>query len=689
MGRPIWSKAAVLFACMALGFVLSGCTLWGWGVNGGGSIGRGEETRFNEPEPAQIGEGFSTVVTDKYRGCALDLSGKLFCWGDNTGGELDGEVLEFGRGARVQAPTQIGTSNWLDVAVDEEYLCAIRSDETLWCWDGVTGTRTPTQVGSASWRVISSGSSSNGYGSNCGIQTDQTLRCWRPGFAGSAEPIGPGGWEAVAEDEAISDGYCGLRNGGEFWCWTLTTEPYRVDDQLWLGLPDSGSEDGCHLKIDGSLWCRDAAGGSPFQLGSEKWLTFDDKGFRCGIQVDRSLWCRGDNDEGRGEYELARVGDAEWLAVSAEREFACGIQTDASLWCWGDDNRDRLGTQGPGPELEPVLVNAGFWRKISAGSFSTCGIDANNGLWCWGGSRVFGQVPFEYTITSPVKVGNSEWLDIDVAVAGLRRDLLTPSGHACGVQTDQTLWCWGPGDYGKVGVGPEAVGQAVAEPTQVDGEGWVSVAVGGLSSCAIKEDASLWCWGRNIGGTGFVTTPQQVGDAAWKQVSVGNGHICGLQTDDSLWCWGLNYQGTILGDPTLGDPSDPLRPEPVPSRIGTARWAEVSAGVDHSCAVQLGNRSLWCWGYNDYGQVGSGYLRNEAWLTRVSDEAWRTVSAGEAYTCGVLDSGSLWCWGYGERGRTGLGGHGVTLAPHRVGDGDDWVDVDASSFNTFGIRSGS
>lgn len=54
-----------------------------------------------------------------------------------------------------------------------------------------------------------------------------------------------------------------------------------------------------------------------------------------------------------------------------------------------------------------------------------------------------------------------------------------------------------------------------------------------------------------LGGfTGIGKDPAKVGTMTWKQVSLSEFHICGIDTSDKLYCWGNNNFGQ-LGDGTF------------------------------------------------------------------------------------------------------------------------------------------
>jgi hypothetical protein len=82
--------------------------------------------------------------------------------------------------------------------------------------------------------------------------------------------------------------------------------------------------------------------------------------------------------------------------------------------------------------------------------------------------------------------------------------------------------------------------------------------------------------------------------------------------------------------------------------------AKVAAGYLHTCVIKT-NGSLWCWGDNEYGQLGDGTTGDKKVPTQVSGTDWVSVSAGLEHTCGVKTDGTLWCWGWNNYGQLGDG----------------------------------
>ena len=107
------------------------------------------------------------------------------------------------------------------------------------------------------------------------------------------------------------------------------------------------------------------------------------------------------------------------------------------------------------------------------------------------------------------------------------------------------------------------------------------------------------------GGTG---PPRQrcTSPASW-HIGAGADHTCAVKAGGSVWCWGLDSSGQ-LGDGTTGDPVDHIRQLPVKVKRGSGPLTgivAVAGGGSHTCA-RRSDGTVWCWGYDQQGQLGDG-----------------------------------------------------------------------------------
>ena len=202
---------------------------------------------------------------------------------------------------------------------------------------------------------------------------------------------------------------------------------------------------------------------------------------------------------------------------------------------------------------------------------------------------------------------------------------------------------------------------------------WKAVSINHHRACAIRDDATLWCWGHiTASAEQHVDSPRPIpGLANVTAVSVGFASTCAL-VEGHAWCFGSNYAGED-GVPPID--SHDFRAEPVRVPI-TDDLVAVSVGTFHACALAV-NGTVWCWGSNDKGQLGfaPGIQRtnldakpSEAVApARVAIPPASAIAAGDGVSCAIgRDDGNVRCWGdIGLRNSMG----DSDLAPPTVVDG--------------------
>jgi len=278
-----------------------------------------------------------------------------------------------------------------------------------------------------------------------------------------------------------------------------------------------------------------------------------------------------------------------------------------------------------------------------------------------------GQWRVDYTVSNTVSAVFDRPVPgtVDVQVLNPAPRSLSAGGeHTCAIRAEGGAWCWGRNSYGQLGNGQ--TGPGTSTPTRVGtADDWRRIAAGGASTCAIRNNGTLWCWGLNHRGqlgddtTKSKSRPVRVGtSSAWASVSAGWFDTCGVRTDGSLWCWGDNSDGQ------LGDGTTTRRL--VPTRLSGSSWTSVTVGGWHVCATRS-DGTLWCWGRNDFGQLGDDSFTNRHVPTRVGSQTdWTQVSASWSSTCGVRRGGALLCWGRNDRGQVGDGSTQTRRIPNQV-----------------------
>ncbi len=263
--------------------------------------------------------------------------------------------------------------------------------------------------------------------------------------------------------------------------------------------------------------------------------------------------------------------------------------------------------------------------------------------------------------------------------------------QTCAVSQDARIYCWGRGINGQLGSGGRS---SLFEPTEIVSEGsrsWVSVASGAGHSCALDVAGVVSCWGLGRGGQlGIGWRPEPLESLVpvdvpfhlqFRAVTVGGRHTCGLTARDTgTWCWGRNHFGQ------LGNATNITIPTPV-QVVGAPELTRISAGGGHTCGVD-GAGVLWCWGDNSFGQLGDGSGEDRTAAVRISSQLEFTrVGAGARHTCAIDTDARLHCWGENTTGQLGNGTLTSALTPQPVAGDIDFVSVSAGSVHTCAVAA--
>jgi alpha-tubulin suppressor-like RCC1 family protein len=165
------------------------------------------------------------------------------------------------------------------------------------------------------------------------------------------------------------------------------------------------------------------------------------------------------------------------------------------------------------------------------------------------------------------------------------------------------------------------------------------------------------------------STPRQEKSNIWSSVSSGTDFTCATTSELTLWCWGSNDYGRL----GTGDYSNHLTPTQIP---GTT-WNNITTGFNHSCATKT-DGTLWCWGSNAHGQLGTSDTNNRSTPTQIPGTTWGEITAGTFRTCATKTDNTLWCWGYNSFGQLGTSDTNTRDAPTRI-PGTDWKTITAGN----------
>ena len=71
--------------------------------------------------------------------------------------------------------------------------------------------------------------------------------------------------------------------------------------------------------------------------------------------------------------------------------------------------------------------------------------------------------------------------------------------------------------------------------------------------------------------------------------------------------------------------------------------SKISLGSGHSCSIL--NGELFCWGFNNNGQLGNASSRSINTPIRIGNNSdWTHITSKNYHTCGIRNNGELYCW---------------------------------------------
>ncbi len=262
---------------------------------------------------------------------------------------------------------------------------------------------------------------------------------------------------------------------------------------------------------------------------------------------------------------------------------------------------------GPSVDSVTVTVQAREGASLEAFGNTNCGLTTTDGAVCWGYNA--------YGATGTRVTSDVVWTPTPVVASVTFRSITGSYNHVCAVDTELDVYCWGLNSLGQLGMGTQ--GAPVIPSSRVVGNRkFIAVAAGGAEwnpfetleikrsqqTCALTRDGQAFCWGLpgnpETSGEAESSTPRAVAPGLrFASISVGNGFVCAISIDRRVWCWGNNEFGQ-LGRTRVPFDRGPKRVE------SDLHFERISAGGLHACALTV-DGSAWCWGGNESMQTGS------------------------------------------------------------------------------------
>lgn len=683
--------------------------------------GTGELFTFGYNQYGQLGSPYNpiswtAVAKGRSHQVALNSSGNLFVWGTNSSGV---GVLGLGisETARLNMPTQLGTSSWTAISAGNFHTLAIRADGTLWAWGsnsrGQLGLSdfnhrsSPVQIGTSSWtsvkaqRNLSHAIRNDGALFSWGENPDGLLGLGDLELRSSPTQVGTSSWTAVGEG-------IGILSNGRLAVWGVNDAIRSQVTNSWT-TASFNSNAGALIRSDGALFTfgpRTMSGHNlgpetpavfpPERLGTSSWTAVQvGLSHMVAIRSDGALFTWGQGNYSRlGLGDLnhrsspVQVGTSSWTAIACTRNHTLAIRADGTLWGWGDNNSGKLGLGDQNPRSSPVQIGTSLWSAVAAGLHFSLAIRQGGSLFAWGSQSVgqLGNGVFSTSginVSSPTQIGSNSWTTIHAF-----------NSTAAGIRGG-TLFTWGYNTQGQLGDGTTA---HRSSPVQIGSSSWSVVRTTGFATSAISG-GRLFAWGLN--NTGYLGVGDQIHRSSPVQVS-GTwqfSHLPGMITNTGV-LYGSGVSNIFIGSGVQGA-NTPVRAITTritsPILLGTSSWTAVSSAYRVSAAIRS-DGALFTWGRNDSGQLGHGDLVHRSSPTQVGTSSWIAVNAGYlsgfGYSLGVIHAirqGNA-LFGMGLQSLTGENTSSNRSSPVQIGT-SSWIAISSSNGSSpctlIGLTSGA
>jgi alpha-tubulin suppressor-like RCC1 family protein len=673
--------------CLSLALlVLSGCGRMrapDWGGSGRLlSGGAGSRT-----------SNFKSIQTTEGRSCAITESGALYCWGDNSAGQIKPPdewrprpVLTAGGNPLVPSTT-LPNLVPVDPHFDKEvismstqshlrHFCTVVGDTQnaavggdVFCF-GYSEARNPLGAMERNGRILSPAgvrfSRVKTSGSvTCAVTINNELYCvgGNDAFADTTElspvPLPPS--ISGVRDFSIGEHHlCVIDQDGLLYCWGRNesgqtgTGPSTTPLEMQTGAVSNVVAAGALPSGNQTLFRR---------VYSSSFST-------CAIGNDYYLYCWGSTPLGNiTPNRLPTAATWKIFDMDLGQEHYCLVYDDQSLMapdglgrvaCVGDNSAGQLGiftSPGPNALLSPVRTSTTDpaallqrMRKVSVGKGFSCAIGQNDQTWCWGqNADAIHQADLDLTDLNDSgdtnHVARLTRSNTSILDAPLTQELVTGRDFQCahrradtGTNTDRPVYCVGA-------LFLERLSSQQSDYAVAPSPHPVMFPIPIIGPYFANESPA-----RDL-QTAPALSPMGAGETmACAAVDESGGNT------GAVYCWGTFLDPTGDADPGMIRFNQPIPIPGLESGVTT-----VAVGESHACAIRAGD--LLCWGDNRYGQVDGNPSRlQHPTPVQIFQGGVKSVALGKYHTCAIV-SDELVCWGENRFGQTGAGWRS-TFVPH-------------------------
>lgn len=483
-----------------------------------------------------------------------------------------------------------------------------------------------------------------------------------------------------------------------------------------VGLPEKRFKDlglggtrSCVVDADGIVHCWGAGTAMPGGVAAStaKTSTINDVQqmdgayqVSCLTKSDQSLWCWGagiNGALGQGNdttYNMpVRVKDSAGTGfLENVTDFAVGFNhacaiSDGEVYCWGLSRRVGVNASATAKTLLPRhLPELSGAIKIRSGDHHSCAQMSNGDLYCWGSNKslqIGGVLDEDVVIPKKIELGSLVVKDFSLGHG------TNPShGRTCIISADQKMYCWGTAifglfgstapmstasfkeqpesdisqiminkdalcfvsgerpyvagfdEYNQLGTGPRYI---VSIPEKQDEDQVTDMNCSHYANCYVKA-GEMFCQGYRFTLREHLTS---LGNNVARAINSSH-TTCALTINDELKCWGGNSNGEV----GINSVSTVINVSPSPAPTLT-QVIDAAGGDNFLCAIKA-DKSVWCWGKNQFGTLGHNNPSEVLSRVPVAVQGLPDLSTvtdlklkvSEHMACLLADQ-KIYCWGGG------------------------------------------
>jgi len=678
-GGPVSSLSDVKQVALGKGFT---CAIVGekgeiycFGNNDKGQLGNPNFKSSTEPVRVLDSENKKEPVVDaksitagENHACALLKTGKAICWGDNSFGQA-GNPSQVGVGTKsVIEPDKDAKpfQEIKEIAAGGNSTCIIAKAEFIvYCFGErykavrkINWLPEQIELGGSIGTLIQVKQIGLGRNFGCALGKNSQVYCWG---ANELNQLGAlvsmsGMTKATAvqvtypqqapiakvDEIAVGEFHaCALhRDEKTVYCWG-DNRYGQLGNTSIRGLPEQVALGSNNLTLKG---VKDVA------VGPDR---------TCIISSRDEVFCWGNGAHGiLGSEKVSspypvRVLDANGEVLSGANQIivgydhSCIIDSGQKLYCFGLNQYGQLGSKivaGPviGADIKPVKrVTA-----IETYGYRTCMVYGDDqGVACFGDKEIDNinqKYEFNSFIPEEIKKGMTPYKGVMAVSVG--------RAHVCVVTSEEQVECLGDSTKGQLGDGEgQNVKYSIVKDTNKNNlkDVW-QVKSRGDWNCALKQESgSIWCWGTWSATSDRWAYAKQINvqgkpSADFIQMTMSEDQICGVHgIDHSVYCSSMGEKN-----------AEKIDLQPLTDTEGHAlkKILVLTGGAHHSCGLDEEGR-VYCWGSNEFGQLGTRAVKDTNKAIRVLFNSQNLkkisrISAGDTHTCVSSDEQpSLFCFG--------------------------------------------